>query len=489
MLGISHYIGYAIGGTFMKKLVSIIIILTFALAGSIPALALEGATNVALHKSTSQSTTDWGGVSERAVDGNTNGNFGNNSVTHTASGYSDPWWEVDLGAVEHIHTIRIWNRTECCDDRLSNFYVFVSDSPFVSTDPSVTAQSQVESFFFNGIVPGSADITVNAPGQFVRIQIPGYDKTLSLAEVEVFVLGGEVPPIGTTTYSTTEWTNQNVVATLATTKNVTITNNGGSPVYTFDDNGSFTFTFIDEADNEGSAEAIVANIDKSAPVTIDDAPEVAAGEATVSLTASDSGSGVQMTLYELDNGQTQSGTSVYITGNGVHTLKYWSVDYAGNEELPQEISVYIASGGSTGEFSLSGLSISEGTLHFDAELPLYTTLVSGGASSVTITPVAASSQASIRINEELVESGSGLSVSLESGGNKITVEVLSDNNELIHAYTIMVMRPSGSQWNIADVVRAVDVEFDMNDNGAFDVHDVVQLLHLVPSRYSHFLAG
>jgi type IV pilus assembly protein PilY1 len=84
-------------------------------------------TNVAQGKTTSQSSSAYGGVSSRAVDGNTDGTYNNNSVTHTTSGLQ-PWWQVDLGASEQIRRIRIFNRTDCCEDRLQNFYIFVSSS-------------------------------------------------------------------------------------------------------------------------------------------------------------------------------------------------------------------------------------------------------------------------------------------------------------------------------------------------------------------------
>ena len=40
--------------------------------------------NLALGKGTSQSSTEYGGNSERAVDGNISGEFSQNSVTHTS---------------------------------------------------------------------------------------------------------------------------------------------------------------------------------------------------------------------------------------------------------------------------------------------------------------------------------------------------------------------------------------------------------------------
>jgi hypothetical protein len=48
-----------------------------------PSHCPASALNIALGKATSQSTTDFGGVSSRAVDGNSRGYFSEDSVTHT----------------------------------------------------------------------------------------------------------------------------------------------------------------------------------------------------------------------------------------------------------------------------------------------------------------------------------------------------------------------------------------------------------------------
>jgi type IV pilus assembly protein PilY1 len=82
-------------------------------------------TDLAAGRPTSQSSTNYGGVDSRAVDGNRDGVFANNSVTHTNSEYR-PWWQVDLGASSQISRIRIFNRTDCCEDRLTNFYIFAA---------------------------------------------------------------------------------------------------------------------------------------------------------------------------------------------------------------------------------------------------------------------------------------------------------------------------------------------------------------------------
>ncbi|MCH6255214.1 discoidin domain-containing protein [Puniceicoccaceae bacterium K14] len=135
-----------------------------------------GSGNLALNKSATQSSTAHSGSASRAVDGNTNGAYSGNSVTHTASEV-DPWWEVDLGGTFNIGDINIFNRTDnCCEARLTNFTVSVLDNSRAST--------YIQSF---SSYPDPS-ITVNAggaEGRYVRIQLDDTN-SLSLAEVEVF---------------------------------------------------------------------------------------------------------------------------------------------------------------------------------------------------------------------------------------------------------------------------------------------------------------
>lgn len=140
--------------------------------------------NVALGKPTSQSSTLTGGTSARAVDGNTSGDWSTGSVTLTGT---DPeaWWEVDLGSTQAIQMINIWNRTDCCGDRLGDFYVLVSPQPFTSMNLAATlAQPGVRRYRFIGALGAATAIPVYAQGRYVRVQLSGTNN-LSLAEVEV----------------------------------------------------------------------------------------------------------------------------------------------------------------------------------------------------------------------------------------------------------------------------------------------------------------
>ncbi len=70
-----------------------------------------GAENVARKGVARQSSTDFAGEASRAIDGQTDGDYNKNSVTHTQHS-DDPWWEVDLGADAVIDRISIWNRMD-----------------------------------------------------------------------------------------------------------------------------------------------------------------------------------------------------------------------------------------------------------------------------------------------------------------------------------------------------------------------------------------
>ncbi len=144
--------------------------------------------NLAPRGTASQSTIGYGGFPERAIDGNTNGSYGNNSVSHTADGDPLPTWEVDLEESFLLQRIVLWNRSDCCSSRLTNFQVSV----FV--DPESESFSEV--YFPDGTQsppPGGSfevDLPAGTRGRFVRVELLGPSSLgelyLSLAEVQVF---------------------------------------------------------------------------------------------------------------------------------------------------------------------------------------------------------------------------------------------------------------------------------------------------------------
>ncbi|MGB1250575.1 MAG: PKD domain-containing protein [Candidatus Promineifilaceae bacterium] len=153
--------------------------------------------NLALGQPTAQSSTfastlDF--VSENAVDGNLNGQNIGKSLTHT-NNEAGAWWEVDLGDVHFINTMTLWNRTDCCQNRLANFHIFVSDEPFDSqTIAGTQAQTGVGDFAFPGTAGRQTDFTINRTGRYVRVQL--VTGVLQLAEVQIFgVTANQMPEV------------------------------------------------------------------------------------------------------------------------------------------------------------------------------------------------------------------------------------------------------------------------------------------------------
>jgi hypothetical protein len=154
-------------------------------------------SNLARGKAATQSSTFPGypsAAASSAVDGNTDGNFFDGSVTATNLD-ANAWWQVDLGFSASIANINIWNRTDCCGTRLSDFWVFVSDTPFLPTDTPATLQNRPGTFSSHQTAaPGPLTTIVPvAQGRYVRVQLSGTNY-LSLAEVQVFGLPILTPP-------------------------------------------------------------------------------------------------------------------------------------------------------------------------------------------------------------------------------------------------------------------------------------------------------
>ncbi|XP_033101159.1 fucolectin-5-like [Anneissia japonica] len=130
---------------------------------------------------TKQISVGWDGCPGRAVDGNTDTNYGKKSCSHTQKGVNN-WWMVDLGRSYRIAYVRIYNREDCCKERLAGAQVRVGPN-------------------FNGMLTNTecgtpiTDAEINAGdvidrvcsinGQYVSISLPT-DNYLTLCEVQVF---------------------------------------------------------------------------------------------------------------------------------------------------------------------------------------------------------------------------------------------------------------------------------------------------------------
>lgn len=158
-------------------------------------------SNLALFRSAyaTQSSTSGSAAAALAADNNTDGTLTNGSVMQTQS-ESTPWWQIDLGSVQAVSKIRVWNRNNVgcaiasCMNQLTDFYVFITeqDPATLSNDPNVLKNTPGVVTYFHQGVGGRVTTfrTLDATftpfrGRYVRVQLASQG-VLSLAEVQLF---------------------------------------------------------------------------------------------------------------------------------------------------------------------------------------------------------------------------------------------------------------------------------------------------------------
>jgi hypothetical protein len=159
--------------------------LHLSLALSFVAGDTMGQTNLALSGTATQSTTDFGGLPARGIDGDTNPSWSSGTLTHTGN-FQNSWWEVDLGVTAVIGEIKLFNRGDCCWERLSNFRVSVFEGVNETYGEDVYAGSgNVPQAGTHSVFPSSG-----TRGNRVRVGFLGLNNAgngfLTLAEVEVY---------------------------------------------------------------------------------------------------------------------------------------------------------------------------------------------------------------------------------------------------------------------------------------------------------------
>ncbi len=145
----------------------------------------DTAVNLAPGGIATQSSTFPGGDAANAIDGNPQGNWGDDLLSRTALADSSPWWSVAFDQNHELTRVKLWNREDCCRFRLTNFRIRV-----ISESGS---DSYSEDFYTGGGgVLGDESFTLpeGTIGNEVRIEILGPNSfgetNLTLAEVEVF---------------------------------------------------------------------------------------------------------------------------------------------------------------------------------------------------------------------------------------------------------------------------------------------------------------
>ncbi len=138
-----------------------------------------------------QSSTAWGGDAYRAVDGNPDGDWAGGSVTHTDINVRPEWHIYANGTYK---SVTIYNRTDCCGERLGGASVWVRHWDKKS---ETYKWRKVATIGTRGKNPGRTihvSFWGKLPNHFadaLAIMLPEGSKVpLSLAEVELWGCGG-----------------------------------------------------------------------------------------------------------------------------------------------------------------------------------------------------------------------------------------------------------------------------------------------------------
>ncbi|XP_029115887.1 fucolectin-3-like [Scleropages formosus] len=156
----------------------VLVLIWAAVACSGPADCLE--TNVALNGVATQSS-DYtiNNVATKAIDGNTNSIFSQNSCSCTTY-QTNPWWKVDLLRVFSVSSVTITNRGDCCSDRINGAEIRIGNSweNNGNNNPRCAVISSIP-------LGGSSTFSCNGMrGRYVNVYLPRTD-LLTICEVVV----------------------------------------------------------------------------------------------------------------------------------------------------------------------------------------------------------------------------------------------------------------------------------------------------------------
>ncbi|XP_034533201.1 uncharacterized protein LOC117807966 isoform X2 [Notolabrus celidotus] len=145
-------------------------------------------SNVALIGTASQSSTNYGGVASRAIDGNPDSNYYSGSCTHTSYGPSH-WWSLLLPAMYRITDISITN-SNANGWRISNAEILIGNSlenngnnnPRCSVIPSIP-DGGTRTFNCGGMI-----------GRLINVKLESTHPSSALMICELEAYGELAPP-------------------------------------------------------------------------------------------------------------------------------------------------------------------------------------------------------------------------------------------------------------------------------------------------------
>lgn len=224
-----------------------------------------------------------------------------------------------------------------------------------------------------------------------------------------------------------------------------------------DGNHAVEYWSVDVAGNIAGASTVIVKIDVSAPLTLATGSGTAGtngwyrSTVQVSLSASDNLSGVQTTYYKIDGGTTRTYTAAFsVSGNGLHTVTFWSVDKATNTETTRSLAVNIDTNTPTVTANVSPASVNK------SSNPV--TITVSGKATDTVSGVAQTGGATFSVVDEYGVAQPSGPVTLQSNGNySFTLSLPATRNpgDSYHLYTITVRGTdrAGNTSTASDTLR------------------------------------
>jgi hypothetical protein len=205
-------------------------------------------------------------------------------------------------------------------------------------------------------------------------------------------------------------------------------------------NQSVDYWGVDVAGNVSGVSTALVKIDMSAPST------QATGSGTagtngwyrsavqVSLAAADNLSGVQTSFYKIDGGTTKTYTIPFsISGNGPHTVNFWSVDKAGNTETMGSLAINVDQG-------LPGVTCNVAPSSATKSANPVTVTVTGHATDA-VSGVSITDGATFSVVDEYGVTQPSGPITLQSNGNysfTLTLPATKNVGDTAHVYTVTV---------------------------------------------------
>lgn len=218
----------------------------------------------------------------------------------------------------------------------------------------IEGQAELTAFNVNNLSYILKELTPEKHEYYITSYSKSFGESKPSNIVEIQIINDDQPPV-TKANAPNEWVNDNEVVVALTAID---DNSGVKATYYAVDNNEYQigteFSIEKEGihkiryysvDNEGNTEEVNTQeikIDKTAPVTtINEVPKSSSEPITIQFSAVDTYSDVRGTYYSINNGEYFNSNVLKIEDEGLYEIVYYSIDYAGNKEVQQMITVSI----------------------------------------------------------------------------------------------------------------------------------------------------